>query len=163
MPASGEIILLSPAINARMKYITRFISGRLGCHINLIHSDQLNKDYLPLNAFVVNYGTNLPEGSFNIFSDGLMFKKGIDKQDTGHFRQEGQMYLFPAPVEFDLPFDLFSACFFLLSRYEEYLPFEPDGYGRFEADQSLAFRIGFLEEPASSPVAEFQLLKLKVL
>ncbi len=130
-----------------MKYITRFISGRLGCHINLIHSDQLNKDNLPLNAFVVNYGTNLPEGRFNIFSDGLMFKKGIDKQDTGHFRQEGQMYLFPAPAGFDLPFDLFSACFFLLSRYEEYLPFEPDGYGRFEADQSLAFRIGFLEEP----------------
>ncbi len=57
------------------------------------------------------------------------------------------MYLFPAPEGFDLPFDLFSACFFLLSRYEEYLPFEPDQYGRFEADQSLAFRIGFLEEP----------------
>ncbi len=53
----------------------------------------------------------------------------------------------PAPEGFDLPFDMFSACFFLLSRYEEYLPFEPDQYGRFEADQSLAFRTGFLEEP----------------
>ncbi len=37
--------------------------------------------------------------------------------------------------------------FSCLSRYEEYLPFEPDQYGRFEADQSLAFRNGFLEEP----------------
>ncbi len=147
MPASGKIILLSPAINARMKYLTRFISGRLGCDVNLTHADQFNKDNLPSNAFVVNYGPNLPEECFNIFSEGLMFKKGIDKQVTGHFMQDGQMYLYPAPGGFNLQFDLFSACFLLLSRYEEYLPFEPDPYGRFEADQSLAFRIGFLEEP----------------
>lgn len=57
------------------------------------------------------------------------------------------MYIFPAPDGFDLPFDLFSASFFLLSRYEEYLPYIPDQFGRFEADQSLAFRNGFLEEP----------------
>jgi hypothetical protein len=147
MPATGEIILLSPAITARMKYITRFISGRLGCDIHLIHTDELSKDDLPLNAIVLNYGLNPLEGCFNIFSEGLMFKTGIDKQDTGHFRQEGRMYLYPAPGGFDLQFDLLSSCFFLISRYEEYLPFEPDRYGRFEADQSLAFRIGFLEEP----------------
>lgn len=147
MPAPGEIILLSPAITARMKYITRFVSGRLGCDIHLIHRDQLKEVNYSSTANVVNYGTDPLAGHFNIFSDGLMFKTGIGKQDTGHFRQEGQMYLYPAPGGFDLPFDLFSACFFLLSRYEEYLPFEPDRYGRFEADQSLAFRIGFLEEP----------------
>jgi hypothetical protein len=147
MPASGEIILLSPAITARVKYITRFISGRLGCDIHLIHTDHLNKDSFPSNALVLNYGPNPLKGYFNIFSDGLMFRSGINKQDTGHFREEGQMFLYPAPIGFDLQFDLFSACFFLLSRYEEYLPFEPDQYGRFEADQSLAFRIGFLEEP----------------
>jgi hypothetical protein len=42
---------------------------------------------------------------------------------------------------------MFSAVFYLISRYEEYLPFEPDQYGRFEAGQSLAFRHHFLEEP----------------
>lgn len=140
-------MLLSPAITARMKYITRFISGRLDCDIHLIPADQLNKDSFPSNAIVLNYGINRLEGCFNIFSDGLMFKTGIDKQDTLHLWQEGKVYLYPAPEGFSLPFDLFSACFFLLSRYEEYLPFEPDRYGRFEADQSLAFRIGFLEEP----------------
>jgi len=35
----------------------------------------------------------------------------------------------------------------MLSRYEEYLPFEPDTHGRFPADQSAAFRHHFLEEP----------------
>jgi hypothetical protein len=42
---------------------------------------------------------------------------------------------------------LFSALFYLLSRYEEYLPFKPDAHGRFEADQSLAWKHGFLDKP----------------
>ena len=147
MATSGEIILITPAITARMKYITRFISDRLGFNIHLIHSGQFHKNTDLSNTILLNYGVNPLEGCFNIFSDGLMLKTGIDKQDIRHFREEGQMYLYPAPTGFNLPFDLFSACFFLLSRYEEYLPFQPDRFGRFEADQSLAFRIGFLEEP----------------
>jgi len=46
-----------------------------------------------------------------------------------------------------LPFDLPAAVFYMLSRYEEYLPFEPDVYGRFPAPQSLAFCHGFLDRP----------------
>jgi len=46
-----------------------------------------------------------------------------------------------------LDFDLFSAVFYMISRYEEYLPFTPDRYGRFEATGSLAAENGFLEIP----------------
>lgn len=35
----------------------------------------------------------------------------------------------------------------MLSRYEEYLPFEADAHGRFPAKQSLAYRRGFVEVP----------------
>jgi hypothetical protein len=147
MPATGEIILLSPALNARMKYITRFISDRLGCDIKLVQTDHFNQDNFQSGPVLLNYGADPVEGAFSIFSEGLMFKTGIEVHATGHFRQDGQLYLYRAPAGFDLPFDLFSACFYLLSRYEEYLPFVPDQYGRFEADQSLAFRNGFLEEP----------------
>ena len=47
----------------------------------------------------------------------------------------------------DLPFDIFAASFFLVSRYEEYLDYQPDEYGRFQASSSLAFRNGFLGIP----------------
>jgi hypothetical protein len=46
-----------------------------------------------------------------------------------------------------LGFDLFSAVFYLLSRYEEYLPYSPDLYGRFPHEKSLAFQHGFLHQP----------------
>lgn len=46
-----------------------------------------------------------------------------------------------------IPFDLFSAVFYLLSRYEEYLPQETDRHGRYKAENSLAGQYRFLEEP----------------
>jgi hypothetical protein len=44
-------------------------------------------------------------------------------------------------------FDPFSAAFYLLTRYEEYFPFEADIYGRFEAASSILYQHGLLEEP----------------
>ncbi|MFN9950184.1 MAG: DUF7033 domain-containing protein [Bacteroidota bacterium] len=47
----------------------------------------------------------------------------------------------------DIPFDWFAASFYLISRYEEYLPFQQDAYGRYPASESLAYRKGFLDKP----------------
>jgi hypothetical protein len=52
-----------------------------------------------------------------------------------------------ATLSYDFGFDIFSACFYMLSRYEEYLPFLEDRHGRFEADQSIAYQMGFLDVP----------------
>jgi len=47
----------------------------------------------------------------------------------------------------DWPFDVFAWCFFLVSRYEEYLPFDADEHGRFTAHQSVAYQEVFLDLP----------------
>ena len=47
----------------------------------------------------------------------------------------------------NFPFDVFGASFYLISRYEEYLPHIQDHYNRFTAKESLAFKNGFLERP----------------
>ncbi|WP_459211046.1 DUF7033 domain-containing protein [Aquimarina rhabdastrellae] len=46
-----------------------------------------------------------------------------------------------------LPFDIFAATFYLLSRYEEYLPHVKDEYGRFMAEESIAYQHNFLHQP----------------
>ena len=46
-----------------------------------------------------------------------------------------------------IPFDVFAWCFYLVSRYEEYLDFEADLHGRFCAHQSLAYQNDFLSLP----------------
>lgn len=47
----------------------------------------------------------------------------------------------------DLGFDCWAASFYLMSRYEEYLPHRLDAYGRYDAVQSLAATHGFLNRP----------------
>jgi len=46
-----------------------------------------------------------------------------------------------------LPYDIFAASFYLLTRYEEYLPHVQDEYGRFVAEESIAYKNGFLYQP----------------
>lgn len=48
---------------------------------------------------------------------------------------------------YTLPFDLFSAAFYLISRYEEYQPYTPDKHGRYPAIESILFKNGWLTRP----------------
>ena len=45
-----------------------------------------------------------------------------------------------------LPFDVFAACFFMLSRHEEYGSFEPDVHGRFPLKASWAYAHGVVDK-----------------
>lgn len=47
----------------------------------------------------------------------------------------------------DIPFDIFGASFWLLSRYEEYLPHKADSEGRFSYRSGLAYQYDFLHYP----------------
>jgi len=43
--------------------------------------------------------------------------------------------------------DVFAASFYLISRYEEYLPHLKDSKGRFQLLESIAFKNNFLDKP----------------
>ena len=79
----------------------------------------------------------------------LLFETKIEPQrieidlweDTAYFFRTGK------DKSDSIPYDVFSAAFYLISRYEEYLPHVEDQHGRFRAEDSLAFKNNFLEEP----------------
>ena len=49
---------------------------------------------------------------------------------------------------FEFYFDIFSASFYLITRYEEYVnQHDRDKWGRFEAKNSIAFQNDFLQYP----------------
>lgn len=75
----------------------------------------------------------------------------LTQTDIRYFQPEVNVHrqrkvLFPIQ-DADFPFDIFSAVFFLLSRYEEYLPHETDAYGRFDYTGSIAWQHQFLQWP----------------
>jgi hypothetical protein len=133
----------------------------MGINIEVIHESTTVS--VTSNAVfpIVYYGPEPREGIFNVFAVRLLSETGIKNINPEVFRDPLMTFLFPSPEGFDLPFDIFSATFFLLSRYEEFLPFKPDAHGRFEADQSLAFRNGFLEDPIIDQWIELFKVSLK--
>ncbi len=64
---------------------------------------------------------------------------------------------------YTLPFDLLSAIFYLLSRYEEYLCTDYDKHGRFPATASILYKEGLLTRPIVDEWIEaFRQLLIKV-
>jgi hypothetical protein len=89
----------------------------------------------------------------------LLFEKGIKQQKTECFEINNNKAFFKTGG--DLPFDIFAASFFLLSRYEEYLPHAKDLYGRYAHENSLAFKENFLSLPLINIWLQYFKEKLK--
>ncbi len=96
---------------------------------------------------VINYSNEDLPGSFKISPDSILFEKGILAREIIVTQWEELPLFFPSSPDSDIPFDLFAASFFLVSRYEEYLEYKPDIFGRFSASSSIAYKNGFLEIP----------------
>ena len=78
----------------------------------------------------------------------LLFERHIDEQETAAVDFAGVKGLFPVYGKNTLlPFDVFAASFYLVSRYEEYLPQVRDKYGRFQAESTWMFENGLLQKP----------------
>ena len=93
----------------------------------------------------ISYG-NKPLGNELLFkAQGLLTQKGIVEQEVsiGEYQNTTILFLLKASP---LPFDPFAAVFYMLSRYEEYLPHLSDEHDRFPITQSLAHQYGFLRQ-----------------
>ncbi len=115
----------------------------LGTEFKIItNKEEFSKAELPR----INYSKDNIEGSFQVIPEDLLFETNILQKKIKVSDWDHQKIFFQTS-EADLPFDIFAASFYLISRYEEYLPFSADQHGRFEADQSLAGKNGFLYDP----------------
>ncbi|MCU0432880.1 MAG: polysaccharide deacetylase family protein [Bacteroidia bacterium] len=77
----------------------------------------------------------------------LLFETGITEQNISVFTWNNHKVFYATGKQSAIPFDLFAAGFYLVSRYEEYLPHIRDHLDRFDAHQSLAWQHGFLTQP----------------
>jgi len=92
-----------------------------------------------------------------IWQHPIMLETEICRQSIEISEYKGEPVFFHSPRQTSLlPFDIFALVFYLISRYEEYLPFEKDCFGRFPDTQSLAYQAGFLQKP----LADILILKL---
>jgi hypothetical protein len=137
------LLIYSEHITPRLKYVIRFIFDDFLGIVSEITSDR--ELFIKTERLKLSYASERLNDEFNIIPAGLLFENQIReiKPEVGIWND--MKTIFPVFGKADLPFDLFAGVFYLLSRYEEYLPFKGDKYGRFQAGQSVAFKNNFLE------------------
>jgi len=96
----------------------------------------------------MHYGYFALGDEFFIAADDILFERGIQDLEISFGEFNGLPSFFQTySRQSQFTFDLFAASFYLISRYEEYLPFIKDKYGRFMAEESIAYKNGFLQQP----------------
>lgn len=137
------ITVYSSRISNRLVYILDWL------FVDVFHSGYIitsqNEDVKNL-PFFISYGESF-ENSVSIPDCGLLRESNIQQQkfDVGFYKNVPT--LFHNEQQFSLPFDLFSAVFFLISRYEEYDDFIPDKHGRYPSSESILYKNNWLERP----------------
>lgn len=138
-----------------MQYIFKHIFTR----ILLVSVDFTSKieEFVAHNGPKISY-TKVPLGNeFFIKSHELLFEQGINDLEINISQWDTIPCFFSTGSKSSIPFDIFAASFYLITRYEEYLPHVRDEHQRFTAEQSLAYKYRFLEKP----VVDIWALKLR--
>ena len=138
------VLIFSNKTSPRLQYICSFIFKELMGNDVAITTDV--SEFESYEGIKINYGIKPLGSSLAILPSTLLFEPGIKQQSIACFEINNYKAFFKIENS-DFPFDIFAASFYLLSRYEEYLPHQKDMYGRYAHENSLAFKENFLNLP----------------
>ncbi len=105
------------------------------------------EDFIAHNSLKMSYTKQPLSNEIFVRSHSLLFEQGLSDLDINVQNWDDTKGFFQTGEKSSLPFDIFAASFYLLSRYEEYLPHVNDEFSRFMASESLAKKEGFLDQP----------------
>jgi len=139
------LLIYTHKITPRLKYVFKQIfRGFLDIQIGFTTAVD---EFIAHDGHKMSY-TNKPLGAELFFqSNKILFEQGINDVEINVTEVEGVPVFFQVGSKSAMHFDIFGASFYLLSRYEEYLPHIRDDHNRFSAEDSLAFKNGFIKKP----------------
>ncbi|MCL5129086.1 polysaccharide deacetylase family protein [Algibacter sp. L4_22] len=139
------LLVYTHKISPRLKYVFKHICTRvLGVEVTFTTKIE---SFIAHDSIKMSY-TKQPLGNeFFIKSNDLLFEQGLNDIDINIMDWGHSKCFFFNGDKSAIPFDVFAASFYLLSRYEEYLPHVKDEFGRFTASESLGFKHKFLHQP----------------
>jgi hypothetical protein len=139
------ILIYSHISSPRLQYSCNFIfAALLGLEYTITIDSEEFKNH---EGICINYSSSaIKDKEFRIENFNLLFETGIKEQQISCFGIKDYIAFFGVATG-DFWLDIFAASFYLVSRYEEYLPHTKDMYGRYAHENSLAFKEGFLDVP----------------
>lgn len=138
------LLVYSNKISERLEYIIDVLSDCIQIRKFEITS---NKNYYTTaNCYKINYSSEkICEEELQIIPHALLFEENITLQNISIERKNEIPYFFKTAE--NNGFDILAASFYLLVRYDEYLPHTLDEYSRYSHTNSIAFKYNFLHLP----------------
>lgn len=149
------LLIFTQKLTPRTDFVFKHICSRiLGMEIGFT---AVIEEFIAHQGPKLSYARQPMGNEFFVQSYGLLERTGIEDLEFQVRPWGDSIGFFSVGEKSKLPFDIFSAAFFLLSRYEEYLPHVKDDLGRYPAKESIGFQNGFL----TRPVVDIWAYKLK--
>jgi len=140
------IIIYSYRNSKRLQYILGLVFKEL-LKVSFNYTTNI-EEYKAFDGPKLHYANTPLDDSIFICSKNILFETDIRHQEIQFVDFQGITCPFSSyNKQAILPFDVFGASFYLLSRYEEYLPHKKDAHKRFKAEESLSFQKDFLHIP----------------
>ena len=129
--------------SSRLQYTISFIESIIGQQIVVTTDKEL---YFLEHSIKINYSPDkICDTEYHIIPHTLLFEKTIIPFEIIVTECRNNPCFFVSQDNHG--FDVFAAIFYLISRYEEYLPHQKDMYGRYAHTNSLAYQHNFLNKP----------------
>lgn len=139
------LLIYTNKITPRITYTFKHICTRiLGISVGFTSKIE---EFVAHDGMKISYGKQNLGNELFIQHVDLLFDQGLSDLELKVQNWDDVPCFFAVSENSALPFDIFAASFFLLSRYEEYLPHVKDEEGRFQASESLAFQHNFIDKP----------------
>lgn len=134
------MIIFSEHTTPRLQYIVSVLFHRQA----IITNDK--NIFQQSEGIKINYSSQrISENELWLLPHSLLFENKIQPQQVTCFNWNRLKVFFR--TDGDIPFDILAASFYLISRYEEWLPHTKDEYGRYAHINSLAYKESFLHQP----------------
>lgn len=132
--SSSEVFILAKNHSSRLIFSLDFIFNQIGARYSLISDEH---SFANISAPKINYTSGSFSGAINISPSGFLDEKSVTatKPASGFINSTFVLFL----NESKTGFDIFSAVFFMISRYEEWQRHEKDSHQRFEAGESILY------------------------
>lgn len=141
----NTLLFYAKTISPRLKYIAEtLLIDHLG--LQVVFTTDSNVFYLSTQP-KLQYDNSENSECVSIGTVSFLFEKNIEKPKLDYALFKSIPIIFYKGIQYSLPFDVFAASFFFLSRYEEYLPHTPDLHGRYRPEESWAFQNKCLNQP----------------
>ncbi len=139
------LLVYSHSITPRLNYIFRHVLTRiLGLEVGFTSKVE---EFIAHDGLKFSYTRQALGNELFVKNNELLFNQGIDYLEINVVQWDDVPCFFQTNPGSDVPFDIFAASFYLISRYEEYLPHVKDEHERFPASESLAYQNKFLDLP----------------